>query len=330
MTGTTLGRALWKPSKYSLQRLVILGVLVSLVLAMTFSTDNFLTINNVNNILKQTAFTVLTGSAALLLVVSGNIDLSVGSVLATTCVIFAFLCKGGVAIWAAALASMITGAMIGLVNAIVSVRFKIPAIIATIISMYVFRGFAYSICKANPVVVPFSVANFSFLGRGYIGGIILVPVVLMIVFVALFIFIEKKTLIGKYATAIGGNKLSAVLSGINVGRVQTILFILTGAMAGLSGAVMASRLGSGDPTVGQGFEFDVMIAIILGGTNINGGEGSVVGAVIGAFIVGILNNGMNQLGIQSFYQFVVKGVVLALAIIFDQFMKSRIMTSRTR
>jgi ABC-type xylose transport system permease subunit len=93
---------------------------------------------------------------------------------------------------------------------------------------------------------------------------------------------------------------------------------------------MASRLGSGDPTVGQGFEFDVMIAIILGGTNINGGEGSVVGAVIGAFIVGILNNGMNQLGIQSFYQFVVKGVVLALAIIFDQFMKSRIMTSRTR
>jgi ribose/xylose/arabinose/galactoside ABC-type transport system permease subunit len=196
--------------------------------------------------------------------------------------------------------------------------------------MYVFRGMAYSICRANPIVVPFSVKNFSFLGRGYVGGVILFPVILMIVAIVIFVFLERKTLLGKYAIAIGGNKISAVLSGINVAKVQTILFVLTGTMAGLSGAVMASRLGSGDPTVGQGFEFDVMIAIILGGTNINGGEGSVLGAVIGAFIVGILNNGMNQLGIQSFYQYVVKGVVLALAIIFDQYMKSRIMARSAR
>ena len=326
-----IGRSLQlRSSPHRLQRLVILGVLIGLALLMSVSAENFLTVNNINNVLKQTAFTVLTGAAALLLVVSGNIDLSVGSVLATTCVIFASLCKSGMGICLAALVSVAVGAMIGLVNAVVSVRFKIPAIIATIISMYVFRGFAYAICRANPVVVPFSVKKFSFLGRGYVAGIIPFPVVLMVGFVALFIFIEKKTLVGKYAVAIGGNRTSAILSGINVDRIQTVLFVLTGAMAGLSGALMASRLGSGDPTAGQGFEFDVMIAIILGGTNINGGEGSVVGAVIGAFIVGILNNGMNQLDIQSFYQFVVKGVVLALAIVFDQFMKSRIMAMGTR
>jgi len=312
-----------KANKYNLQQFVVLGILIFFIILMTCVSEDFLTVYNINNIIKQTAFTVITGCAALLLIVSGNIDISVGSVMATSCVIFAYLCKIGLNIWEAALLCLLVGAVIGLINVIVSVIFMIPSIIATLVTMTAFRGFAYAICNATPVEVPGTVSNFDFLGNGYIGGVIVFPLALIIVVVAVFLFLEKKTLLGKYALAIGSNKTSTILSGINVNKVQTILFVLTGAMAGLSGAVMGSRIGVGDPTVGQGFEFDVMIAAILGGANINGGEGSVIGAVIGAFIVGVLNDGMNLVGIQSFYQYVVKGSILLLAIVFDRFIKTR-------
>ena len=317
-------KTIFRPNKYAMQKLVILGILISFIIIMTLTSENFLTLYNISNIVRQTSFTVITGCAALLLIVSGNIDLSVGSVMSFSAVIFAYLCKYGFNIWIAALISMLIGGSVGTLNATISIKFKIPAFIATLGSMYIMRGLSYTICAAHPVEGPFADPNFSFLGRGMILEIIPFPLIIIILVVAIFLFLERKTVLGKYSLAIGGNKMAAILSGINVVKIQSVLFILTGAMAGLSGAIMASRLGVGDPTIGQGFEFDVMIAVILGGADINGGKGDVTGVVIGAFIVGVLNNGMNLLGIQSFYQFVVKGVVLLLAIIFDQFMKRKI------
>jgi len=322
--GNSTSKMIFKPNKYALQKLVIFGILISFIIIMTITSENFLTLYNISNIVRQTSFTVITGCAALLLIVSGNIDLSVGSVMSFSAVVFAYMCKAGFSIWTAALISMLIGGSVGTLNAIISIKFKIPAFIATLGSMYIMRGLSYTICAAHPVEGPFSDPNFSFLGRGMILEIIPFPLIIIIIVVAIFLFLERKTVLGKYALAIGGNKMAAILSGINVVKIQSVLFILTGAMAGLSGAIMASRLGVGDPTIGQGFEFDVMIAVILGGADINGGKGDITGVVIGAFIVGVLNNGMNLLGIQSFYQFVVKGVVLLLAIIFDQFMKRKI------
>jgi ribose/xylose/arabinose/galactoside ABC-type transport system permease subunit len=308
----------------NLQQFIVLGILVLFVLIMIFVSGDFLSFYNINAVFKQTAFAAITGCAALLLIASGNIDISVGSVMAVSCVVFAYACKFGLNIWEAAIVSMLVGAVVGLINAVITVNFKIPSIIATLVTMTVFRGVAYSICNATPVAVPNSVTNFDFIGNGFIAGFIVIPLALIIIVAAIFIFLEQKSLLGKYALAIGSNKTAAILSGINVDRVQTILFILTGAMAGLSGAVMASTIAVGDPTVGQGFEFSVMIAVILGGANINGGEGTVTGTLIGAFIVGVLNNGMNLLGIQSFYQYVVSGVILLLAIIFSQLMRNRL------
>jgi ribose/xylose/arabinose/galactoside ABC-type transport system permease subunit len=313
-----------KVNPYILQKLVIFGILVFFIIILSVTTESFLTVYNISNIIRQSSFTIITGCAALFLVVSGNIDLSVGSVVSITGVLFAMMCKTGFDIWTAALISLLVGAAVGLINATVSVRFKIPAIIATLGSMFIFRGLSYTICSAHPIEGPFLAANFSFLGRGMVLGIIPFPLIIVMIIVSIFLILEKKTVLGKYSIAIGGNKMAAILSGININRIQSVLFILTGAMAGLSGAMMGSRLGVGDPTVGQGFELDVMSAVILGGTNINGGEGSITGTIIGASIIGVLNNGMNLLGIQSFYQYVVKGVVVLLAIIFDQFMKSKI------
>ena len=323
MKSTDASISIRKSNAFGMQKLVMVFVLIFFIILLSFVSESFLTVYNISNIIRQTSFAIITGCAALLLVVSGNIDLSVGSVVSLTTVLFAMMCKVGISIWLAALISMMAGASVGLINSIVAIRFSIPSIIATLGTMNVVRGLSYTICSAHPVEGPFKVEDFSLLGRGTLFDIIPVPLIIFIVIIAVFIFLEKKTVLGKFAIAIGGNKTAAYLSGINTNRIQAVLFILTGAMAGLSGAVMSSRLGAGDPTVGQGFELDVMTAVILGGANINGGEGTVIGTVIGALIVGVLNNGMNMLGIQSFYQYVVKGAVLLLALTIDILMRSR-------
>jgi ribose/xylose/arabinose/galactoside ABC-type transport system permease subunit len=209
-----------------------------------------------------------------------------------------------------------------LFNGFLVVKLKIPSIIATLGTMYAARGFALVITGGNSIHLGLG-PNFTILGRGYLG---LVPITLIItVFILfLFYFMETKTLLGKYSFAIGGNKRTALLSGINVNVIIITLYVLVGTLAGFSGTLMASRLGVGQPMVGQGFEFDVIVATILGGTSIQGGEGSVFGMLIGAFIVGFIANGLNLLGIHSFYQSILKGAVLVGAVLLDRILKERI------
>jgi ribose transport system permease protein len=172
-------KSIFKPNKYAMQKLVILGILISFIIVMTLTSENFLTLYNISNIVRQTSFTVITGCAALLLIVSGNIDL------------FAYICKYGFNIWTAALISMLIGGCVGTLNAIVSIKFKIPAFIATLGSMYIMRGLSYTICSARPVEGPFSDLNFSFLGRGMILEIIPFPLIIIIIVVAIFLFLES-------------------------------------------------------------------------------------------------------------------------------------------
>jgi ABC-type xylose transport system permease subunit len=146
----------------------------------------------------------------------------------------------------------------------------------------------------------------------------------MILFVGMFIFIQTKTVLGKYTYAIGGNKLTATLSGINANAIIFFLYIVVGILAAFSGTLLASRMGVGTPTVGIGFEFDVIVAVLLGGTSLSGGEGSIIGMVIGAFIVGFLGNGLNLLNVHTFYQSILKGIVLVVAVILDITFKEKI------
>jgi len=207
-------------------------------------------------------------------------------------------------------------------NGLMVVVLKIPSIIATLGTMYVARGLALVITGGNSIHLGLG-PQFTLLGRGFLGP---VPIMLLITLaiLAIFFFIESRTILGKYSFAIGGNRRTALLSGINVGAIVILLYVLVGTLAGFSGTLMASRLGVGQPMVGQGFEFDVIVAIILGGTSLEGGEGSVFGMLIGAFIVGFIANGLNLLGIHSFYQSILKGAVLVGAVLLDRAFKERI------
>lgn len=311
-----------KPRSGFSQKIVIVGVLVLIVVVLALLSREFLTITNLTNVTRQVAFVVITGSAVTLLMISGNFDLSIGSILGLTGMFSAFFVSAGLPLWISLIAATLIGTATGLANGLMVVVLKIPSIIATLGTMYAARGLALVITGGNSIHLGLG-PQFTLLGRGFLGP---VPIMLLITLaiLAIFFFIESKTILGKYSFAIGGNRRTALLSGINVGSVVILLYVLVGTLAGLSGTLMASRLGVGQPMVGQGFEFDVIVAIILGGTSLEGGEGSVFGMLIGAFIVGFIANGLNLLGIHSFYQSILKGAVLVGAVLLDRAFKERI------
>jgi ribose/xylose/arabinose/galactoside ABC-type transport system permease subunit len=189
-------------------------------------------------------------------------------------------------------------------------------------SMYIARALAliFSDGKAINAGLP---RNYTGLGRGMV-GVLSIPVLVTIVMLLIFVFLERKTLLGKYSFAIGGNKMAAIYSGLGVHGMVVVYYLLTGLLAGFAGCILSSRLGVGSPNVGQGFEFDVVVAVVLGGTSLSGGEGSVFGTFIGALIIGFLGNGLNLLGVQSFYQGLLKGIVLVLAVILDTSIRKKL------
>ncbi len=309
-------------NKNIFQKLVIVGILFLIGLILSLLSDAFLTATNLGNVTRQVAFVIITGSAVTLLMVSGNFDLSIGSILGLTGMLSAFFTTSGVPLFLSIVLATLTGTFIGLLNGLMVVKLKIPSIIATLGTMYAARGGALVITGGNSIHLGLG-PNFTVLGRGFFGPIP-ISLLIMLIILGFFYFLEVKTVLGRYAFAIGGNKKTALLSGINVGAVTILLYILVGTLAGFSGTLMASRLGVGQPMVGQGFEFDVIVAVILGGTSLEGGEGSIFGMVIGAFIVGFIANGLNLLGIHSFYQSIVKGLVLVGAVLLDRVLKEKI------
>ncbi|MCX6089636.1 MAG: ABC transporter permease [Candidatus Atribacteria bacterium] len=305
-----------------LQKMVIVGVLILIVVILSFLSKSFLTFTNLNNVTRQVAFVVITGCAVTPLMISGNFDLSIGSILGLTGMLSAFFVTLSIPLWLSIVLSILVGSGIGLLNGLMVVKLRIPSIIATLGTMYAARGLALVITGGNSIHMGLG-EKFILLGRGYLGGIP-ITFLIMVLTILLFYFIESKTILGRYTYAIGGNKRTALLSGINVGSIVIFLYLLVGSLTGFSGTLMASRLGVGQPMVGTGFEFDVIVAVVLGGTSIEGGEGSIFGMLIGAFIVGFIANGLNLLGIHSFYQSILKGVVLVGAVLLDQKFKEGI------
>lgn len=304
------------------QKLVLVGVLALIGAILSILSREFLTITNLINVTRQVAFVVITGSAVTLLMISGNFDLSIGSILGLTGMFFAYFIPLGLPLGASLVAATLIGAAIGLLNGFLVVTLRIPSIIATLGTMYAARGLALVITGGNSIHLGLG-PNFTVLGRGFVGP---VPITLLLTvgILLLFYFFETRTTLGRYSYAIGGNRRTALLSGVNVSATIMLLYVLVGTLTGFSGVLMASRLGVGQPMVGQGFEFDVIVAVILGGTSLEGGEGSVIGMLIGAFIVGFIANGLNLLGIHSFYQSILKGAVLVGAVLLDRSLKERI------
>lgn len=295
-------------------------ILILLVIVLALSTDRFLAIENLRNVLRQIAVVAIVGSAVTMLMISGSLDLSVGGIIALTGTVAALLAVTGMPIVLALAAGVVVGGLVGLVNGVLSVSLGINPVIATLGTMYVSRGVAGLLTDGRPVHgLP---DGYTILGGGYMGSVP-VPVIALLIVVVVFWVLQQKTLLGKYSVAVGSNSEAARLSGIRVNRIQILLFVLVGLMAGFGGVIISSRLNSGQPTAGMGFEFDVIVACILGGVSLAGGQGSVIGTVLGAAIIGSMNNGLNLLGVGTFWQTIVQGCVLVLAVGLDVFLRSR-------
>lgn len=303
-------------NRQNVQILVVLGFLVLLLIVLYIGNPRFLSVRNFINLCRQVAPVIIVGCAMSLVIISGNIDLSIGSTLGFSAVMLGYFCVWGLNLYLGLLLLVVIGIAVGLLNWFLIDKLVIPAIITTIATMTTIRGLTYTICGAvsvqgKAIKVTRVLYSTIFFEDAFP---IPIPLVFLLVVVAIFVFLEKKTILGKYSLAMGGNPQAAKLSGINVSRIRLMLFIFTGVTAAFAGAITTGSMAQGEPNSGLGFEFEVLAACVLGGISIKGGEGSIGRMVIGALIIGILNNGMNMLDISSFYQQVVKGAVLLIAI----------------
>ena len=307
------------------QKAVLIGIIVVIMIVLSFLSPKFLQVSNFVNIFLQLAPLIIIASAANLLMITGNFDLSVGSVFAFSAIMHAFMTKHNVPIGLSIIIACILAIVWGISNGIMVGVLNINPVIATMGTMYAAGGFAYLIARwdGGANISAGLPPNFSDFGRTNVFGVIPIIIIFMVIIVAVFIFVEKKTVLGRFSFAIGGNRSAAKLSGIHVSGVLVILYAIVGLLAGLCGVIQVSRVGSAFPNIGTGMEFDVIIAIILGGTSMLGGEGSTFGMILGAFIVGLVANGLNLMNVPFFYQEVTKGLLLIIAVLVYKLIRNR-------
>lgn len=308
-----------KLNSSTIQRLATLFILVVIMSALSCISDKYLNFANLINIVRQESTLIIIASAATILMISGGIDLSPAGVMALTSVVLAKLCVSGVSFPVAIVLSLMVGSFAGLFSGFLVVVANVPPMIATLGTWYITKGLAYAISNSYAIVQGLP-ENFGWVSV-YVGPFPLMVVIAAAIFIIFYIILNK-TLLGKYAYAIGGNSETARLSGVSVKSIQCVLYVLTGLMSSIAGILMSSRISSGDPNLStSGIEFEVVVAVILGGTSLLGGQGSLVGTLIGALILGNLSNGMNLLGIGTVYQFIVQGAVLIVAVVVDLILK---------
>jgi ribose/xylose/arabinose/galactoside ABC-type transport system permease subunit len=310
----------------TIQRFIILFIFLALCTVLSLLTEYFLTPTNISNVLQQISTLIITSCGATLVMIGGGIDLSVGGVVALSGVLSAGLAGRGLPLPVCFLAGILAGTLVGMLNGFfVSVPRIIP-IIATLGTMWVSRGIAYiyttSYTKGALSIVTGIPAGFRILGRGTIGTLPVNVLISLIIFVLSYVFI-RYSVFGLRSYSVGCNEEVTRRFGIETGRHKFIIFTIAGTLAGLSGVLLASRLSSGEPSAGLGFEFDVIVAVILGGTSLHGGEGTVSGTLIGALFVGVLYNALNLLQVQTFYRYLVLGGILISAVIIDEGFKRR-------
>ncbi|ACT93344.1 Monosaccharide-transporting ATPase [Dyadobacter fermentans DSM 18053] len=297
-----------------------------LCLALSIMSDKFLTFSNLWNVMRQISVNICISVGMTLIVLTAGIDLSVGSVLALCGAITAGLLKNGIelpgqnlfigfTVLGAILAGILSGSALGAFNGWAITKFKVPPFVATLAMLTVARGLTMLWTGGFPISGLGD--TFLFIGTGWFLGIP-VPVWISIVVVALAVFLTDKTRIGRYIYAIGGNESASRLSGINVNRVKIVVYTIAGALAAVGGIMVTSRLDSAQPNAGISYELDSIAAVVIGGTSLSGGRGSILGTVLGALIIGVLNNGLVLLNVSPFWQQVVKGLVILLAVIIDK------------
>lgn len=290
-------------------------------LIFSLASKSFLTLGNILSVGRQMSFTGIAAIGMTLVMLTGGIDISVGSMLAMAGVLCAKLSADvGLPLWIAVVITLLIGALFGLINGAAVTRLHIPALIATLATQTILKGIAYLLTNAVPVKNLST--TYKFLGQGYIFGVIPVPLIITVALYVLAWWYLDKTYLGRRVYLSGGNEEAARLSGINTKWTITGTYVFSGVFAAIAGVLMAARLGSGQPSVGSGFEMDVITATVLGGISVNGGKGKVVNVFVGACIMGVLANGMTMLNINQYLQWIINGLVLLFAVTMSNLRKS--------
>ena len=303
--------------------------LILLATVLGAISPEFRQISNLLNLLRQAAFNGLIAIGMTCVILSDGIDLSVGSVFALAAIICAKLLTSGVAAPLAILAALVIGTLLGLVSGILVAKFRLQAFIATLITMTAYRGLAMIITDGKPIsrlaasVESESGASlFKALGKGNLliaeSIKIPLPAIILVAFFALFFFILNKTTYGRRIYATGSNAVCAKLVGVDTTKIKMSVYAISGFLAALAGLMMISRVDSAQPTLGDGYELDAIAAVALGGTSMSGGRGKITGTIAGVLIIAVLNNGLNILGVTSYYQDVIKAIVILVAVLSDR------------
>lgn len=300
------------------EQIPLLLALIVICIFLATQSDVFLTLGNIMNVLRQSSIVLIAALGMTVALLAGQVDLSIGSLLAVVSVgtVFAYNFTGSVLL--AALTAVFIGLIVGLINGLLVTRAHINALIATLGMMAVLRGIGYLTTNARAVQTDGD--TLKLIGTGYIGPIP-VPVIIAAVVLVLIYYLLNHTTFGRYVYATGGNEEAAKSSGIPVVRIQLLVFIIVAVTAAISGLIATGRINSFQPTLGMMFELEVIAAVILGGTRLTGGVGTVSGTVLGVLILGVLSNGLVLLDVNPFWQEVVRGSVIILAVIIDEYRK---------
>lgn len=296
------------------------GALIALILliaGISIISPQFRTLSNFLSLLRQSSINGLIAFGMTFVILTGAIDLSVGSILALSTAFCAGMITSGVPAGLAIIISLIIGAFLGSLSGILVTKGRLQPFIATLITMTVYRGITMIYTNGKPISNLGDSAILKAIGKGSFLGIP-IPVIILFVIFAIFAFLLTNTTFGRRIYATGSNWKSAKLAGVNIDKTKMIAYIISGVMSALSGTILLSRLNSAQPTLGTGYELDAIAAVALGGTSMNGGRGKIYGTLIGVLIIAVLNNGLNILGVSSYYQDVVKGIVILIAVLSDR------------
>jgi ribose transport system permease protein len=305
--------------KENLRRFQSVFGLLFFIIVISLLSDRFLTGSNIFNVLRQTSVNAIIAAGMTFVILTGGIDLSVGSTFAFSGAIGAYLIGSGQPFMVAVVGALTIGLLIGMANGFIIAHWNLQPFIVTLATMTIFRGATLVFTDGKPIGTGFegSAALFAKIGGGYTFGIPN-PILIMIVLFGLAYYILKHMSMGRYIYATGGNQEATKLSGVSIKKVKVFVYGMSGLFAAISGMIITSRLSSAQPTAGTGYELDAIAAVVLGGTSLAGGVGSILGTVIGALIIGILNNALNLLDVSSYYQQLAKGLVILIAVLLDR------------
>ncbi len=299
----------------------LLGVLVALFLFFSLSSPYFFTAKNLPNVLGQISITMISAIGLSLLMIAGEIDISIGSLQAVVALPLLLAMNGLGSFWVGVVLALVTGLLVGAINGFLVIRLKINSLIVTLGMYYLLRGFVYLVTGKVPISDKANLDVFFLIGNEKLLGFVPYTAIIMLVLLAVFVYVLRHTTYGRRLYAVGGSLEVARAVGINTGALKFSAFLLCSTLASVSAILLASRLASANHLAGQGFEFQVVAAVVLGGVSLSGGVGNLIGALIGVLILGLIQNGLGLMDIGTQYQLVITGAIIIVAVALDELKK---------